>query len=412
MSGTNMVWAIIGFLVTAVILPVVGLIVVGKFGGLNELASKVGKIFSLIFTILIYICLGPGIAIPRAGSVPYEMSVAPYMPEGTSNMWWMLLYTFIFFLIVIWMCLYPGKLVKIIGAILTPALLILVVSMFIAFLFKCEKIVAAPSENYQNMSFLQGFIEGYQTMDTLASLNFGLVISLTLRSYGVEDDKGIVKNTIYTGIISGSILAAVYLMLSLMGALSSGYYPSASNGAEILRLLAYDLFGDFGAILIAAIFALACLTTCVGLVNSISEFFADLVKKIPYKIWVIIVAVISLVICNFGLNVILQFSVPILNALYPVAIVLILLGLFDRFYKNNRFVYKLCIFATFIISTIFAIDGVFDLGGFSTFLSYIPLYKEGFAWVIFAPIMFVIGILLELIFKKKKDNKNSNEVNE
>jgi LIVCS family branched-chain amino acid:cation transporter len=404
-SGSNTIWALAGFLITAVVLPVLGVIVVGKFGGLTVLAGKVGRTFAFIFTILIYVSIGPGLGIPRAGSVPFEMAILPYLPKEANVSLWMVLYTFLFFAIVLWLCLNPGKLVKRIGNFLTPSLLLLIVIMFVTFLFKMDKTLATPSELYINLPFLQGFVDGYQTMDTIAALNFGLVIALTLTSFGINEDKKIVKYTIKAGVFAGLILTTVYLMLAVMGASTSGIYPSDANGALILRRIMYDLFGDFGAIFLAAIFTLACLTTCIGLTNSISAFFAKLFKKISYKKWVFIIIIVSFLICNLGLNMILSISIPILNAIYPVSIVLIVLGLFDKFFKNNTLVYKLCIYSTAVISSVYAIDELVELGVISNVLSYIPLYSKGFGWVSVTFIMFLISLLVVFVNKRTIENK-------
>lgn len=404
-SGSNAIWAFIGFIITAVVLPVLGVIVVGKVGGLTKLAGKVGSVFSLIFTVLIYLSIGPGLGIPRAGSVPFEMAIAPYLPDGANLTLWMFLYTFVFFAIVLWLCLNPGKLVKRIGSFLTPSLLILIAVMFVAFIFKMDKVVAEPDELYVSNPFLQGFIDGYQTMDTVAALNFGLVIALTLSSFGIKEEKGVFKYTVLAGIFAGSILTFVYTMLTIIGSTTSGIYPSDPNGAIILRRTMHELFGDFGAIIMAAIFTLACLTTCVGLTNSISSYFEKLFKKVSYTWWVIIITVLSFLICNLGLNMILSISVPILNAIYPVSIVLILLGLFGKFFKNNRLVYKLCIYATAVISTVYALDSLVDLGPLSVALSYIPLYSQGFGWVL--PSLLMLLISLSIVFIKNRTKKEA-----
>ena len=396
-SGSNTFLSVIGFLITAVILPVLGVIVVGKFGGLTELARRVDKGFAILFTLLIYISIGPGLGIPRAGSVPFEMAISPYLSENSNLTIWMIVYTTIFFLIVLWLCLNPGKLVKRIGTILTPSLLILIVVLFISFLFNFDKSVDDPLELYQNAPFLQGFIDGYQTMDTIAALNFGLVISITLSNLGVKEEKGIVKYTIVAGIFAGVILTLVYVMLAVMGASTSGVYSDDPNGAIILRKIMNDLFGGFGAFFLAAIFTLACLTTCVGLTNSISSYFSKIFKKISYKKWVIIITIVSFLICNLGLNMILSISVPVLNAIYPVSIVLIILGLLDKYIKKLKYTYNLCIYSTLFISTLYAVDELFNLGFVSDILAYIPLYSQGFGWVIVCIVMFGISVLLNAI---------------
>ena len=400
-AGANSFWAVLGFLITAVVLPVLGVIVVGKFGGLTVVANKVGTVFSLIFTVLIYLSIGPGLGIPRAGSVPFEMAIAPYLPEGANTTLWMFVYTLVFFALVLWLCFNPGKLVKRIGTFLTPSLLVLILVLFITFIIKFDKSVALPDELYQNNAFLQGFVDGYQTMDTIAALNFGLVIALTLSSFGIKEEKGIIKHTVLAGVFAGVILTSVYVMLAVIGTSTSGVYPQDPNGALILRRVVYDLFGDFGAILLAAIFTLACLTTCVGLTNSISSYFSKLFKKISYTKWVIIITIASFLICNLGLNMILSISVPILNAIYPASIVLIVLGLFDKYLNNNKLVYKLCIYSTLVVSVIYSLDELFELGFISNLLSYLPLYNQGFGWVLICLVMFIAGLVIPKLQTKK-----------
>lgn len=268
-----------GFLLTAVVLPVLGVIVVARFDGLDKLSGKAGKRFAFIFTVLIYLSIGPGLGIPRAASVPFEMAVSPYLPNDANRTLWMVLYSALFFLVALWLCLNPGKLVQRIGRVLAPSLLILLVLLFISFVTKGNVNVAPAFDSYQSSAFLKGFTEGYNTMDTIAALNFGLVISTTLVSFGLNEKKDRITHTVYAGIFAGSILAIVYMMLSYMGKCSSGVYAVQENGAWTLRCIVQQVFGDGGAILLAAIFTLACLTTCVGLINSISQFFSILFKN-------------------------------------------------------------------------------------------------------------------------------------
>ena len=407
-AGAKTFFALIGFLITAVVLPILGVIVVGRFNGLTNLAGKVGARFAIVFTLLIYLSIGPGLGIPRAGSVPFEMAIAPYLPEGANLSLFMILYTVVFFSAVIWLCFNPGKLVKRIGTFLTPTLLILIVVLFLAFLFKANTGVGAPTNNYENNSFLQGFVDGYQTMDTIAALNFGLVIVNILSGFGISDKKNITKTTILLGTFAGGILALVYTMLSVMGAYTSAVYPHDENGALILRRIVYDIFGGAGAVLLALIFTLACLTTCIGLTNSISQFFSTLFPKIKYRYWVIIITSASFLICNLGLNAILSISVPILNAIYPVSIVLIVLGLLDKYFSSNKLIYKLTIYATFVISIIYAMeDAGLNIGFISKAASYLPLYTLGFGWFPIAALMVAISIAYDLIIKKHSKKINN-----
>ncbi len=405
-AGSNTPLAMTGFIITAVVLPVLGVIVVSKFGGLDILGERVNKYFGIGFAVLIYLAIGPGLGIPRAASLPFEMGIAPYLSDSSNNTWWMLLYSFIFFLVALWLCLKPSKLVERIGKFLTPTLLFLLVFLFISFLIKGDKVTSLPNDTYKNNAFLVGFSEGYNTMDAIAALNFGLVVATTLNTFGITEKKKELSYSLKAGLFAGIILALIYMMLGYMGMKSSGVF-SSENGAQTLRIIVYNLYGSWGAILIAAIFTLACLTTCVGLINSISQYFAKLFKKVNYTKWVLIIIGVSFAICNLGLNTILSISIPILNAIYPVSIVLIILGLSDSFWKNNKIIYPCTITGVALISVIYALEQVnFKLSFLSDFLSsYLPFYSLGYGWVLIFISLFIISILIDLgikVIKKKK----------
>lgn len=399
-AGAHTVPAMIGFLITAVVLPVLGVVVVARFDGLDHLAQNVGNKFSLVFTVLIYLSIGPGLGIPRAASVPFEMAVAPYLPQGTNLTVWMAGYSLVFFLVALWLCLNPGKLVERVGNFLTPSLLTLLCFLFVSFLVRGQTQIAQPQTAYTDAPFLQGFSDGYQTMDTIAALNFGLVIATTLGSFGLKEKKSVIRHTVLAGIFAGSILAAVYMMLTYMGMCSSGVYPIQENGAWTLRCIVYQLFGDPGAVLLAAIFTLACLTTCVGLINSISQYFSTLFQKISYRRWVFVIVIFSFLICNLGLNVILSISIPVLNAIYPISIVLIILGLSHSLWQGKCYVYPLTVSFTGGVSVLYALEtaGV-PLGFLEVLLRVLPLYSMGFGWVSVAIAALLVSLAVNRISK-------------
>lgn len=398
-AGAHTFSAMIGFLATAVVLPVLGVVVVARFDGLDRLGQQVGKRFGIIFTVLIYLSIGPGLGIPRAASVPFEMAFAPFLPEGSNAALWMAGYSLVFFLIALWLCLNPGKLVSRVGNYLTPSLLALLVILFVGFLFRGEVEIAVPQKEYAHLPLLKGFTEGYNTMDTIAALNFGLVIATTLRTFGIQEKKSIMAHTVLAGVCAGTILALVYAMLSYMGMCSSGVYTLADNGAQTLRAIVYQVFGAPGAVLLAAIFTLACLTTCVGLINSISQYFSTLFQKLSYRHWVIVITGFSFLVCNLGLDTILGISVPVLHAIYPVSIVLILLGLTHGLWKNNPCVYPCVVGGTAVISVVYAMD----IPGLSQLLSSVlPLYSAGYGWLCVAPVLLAGSWLLNCFHPQSK----------
>lgn len=406
-SAGNATWiAMAGFFITAVGFPVLGVVAVAKSNGLYNLAKKVNPVFAVVFTALIYLSIGPGLGIPRAGSLPFEMAVAPYLPEGVSKSFALLLFTLIFFGISYWLAITPSKLLDRMGKILTPALLILIAVIFIGSLFKPLDSYGNATVEYASNPFLKGFLEGYLTMDTIAALNFGIVISVTIKSRGINDEKSIISSSIKSGVIAGLLLIVIYSMLAHLGATSQTLYGSTTNGAETLTNVMSYIFGAPGLILLAIVFTLACLTTCVGLVTSCSQYFCTLTSKISYKNWVRILVVSSMTLANMGLNTILSISVPILNAIYPVAIMLIVLGILNKYLKDNSTIYSLTILFTGVVSVLDALVQVgLNIDFLNNFLSKLPLYSQGLCWFVPALAGLSLGVLISLVKRKLESSK-------
>lgn len=412
-AGENTPLAIATFLITAVALPVLGVIVVARFDGLEKLSRKVNPVFAMLFTILIYLSIGPGLGIPRAASLPFEMAVAPYMPKDANLTVIMLVFSLVFFLIAGWLAMTPKKLVERIGKFLTPSLLCLLLFVFVNFLLRGTVDVVPAQESYQSNPLVKGFLEGYLTMDTIAALNFGLVIATTIQTLGIKEKKYVMRYTVMTGIFAGTILAAVYLILAYMGMAFSGVIPLQENGAWTLRGIVHQLFGDMGAVVLAAIFTLACLTTCVGLITSISQYFSTLTKKISYKQWVYLISGFSFIVCNQGLNVILSISVPVLDAIYPIAIILIVLGLCDSFIKEIPYMYSCTVGAVGVVSVLYALENAgVKIKIISNLLHKLPLYSLGLGWVGVAAVVVAVCLIVHAVQKATGLSQIENTANE
>ncbi|MDQ0150922.1 branched-chain amino acid transport system II carrier protein [Eubacterium multiforme] len=398
-----------GFFITAVGFPVLGVIAVAKSGGLQSLAKRVNPTFAIIFTVLIYLSIGPCLGIPRAGSLPFEMAVAPFLPKGLiSNTWALFIYTLIFFSVAYWLCLTPSKLVNRMGKVLTPTLLILISSIFIASLIKPVGEYGKATGEYITSPFVKGFLDGYLTMDTIAALNFGIVISLAIKAKGVKEEKQVVSNSIKAGLIAGTLLIVIYSILSHLGAASGGRFGETANGAQTLANIMLYIFGKPGVVLLAFTFTLACLTTSVGLITSCSQYFETLMPKVGYKTFVRVLTLSSMVLANMGLTKILAVSVPVLNAIYPIAIVLILLAILDKFLNSSSIVYSFTIVFTGVISVIYALsDTGISLSFINNLVHKLPLYSQGLGWVIPSIVGFILGLSLKFI-KEKSLEKNVN----
>ena len=412
-SAGNKTWvAMAGFLITAVGFPILGVVAVAKSNGLYNLAKKVNPIFALIFTTLIYLSIGPGLGIPRAGSLPFEMAVAPYLPQGMSRTLALFLFTLVFFAVAYWLSLSPSKLVDRMGKVVTPNLLFLIAIIFISSLFSPLGSYGNTATEYVANPFLKGFLEGYLTMDTIAALNFGIVISLTIKSRGIKDENSVISSSIKAGLMAGLLLIVIYSMLAHLGATSGNLYGSTSNGAETLTNVMSHIFGAPGLVLLAVVFTLACLTTSVGLITSCSQYFGSLTSRISYKNWVRILVLSSMSLANMGLNKILSISVPILNGIYPIAIMLIVLGILNKYFKDNSTIYKLTILFTGVVSFLDALSQLgLNIDFLNKLLYKLPLYSQGLCWLVPALIGLLLGVILCLFREKLSPSKLKSTLN-
>lgn len=404
-AGTNTWGAMIGFSISAIGLPILGVAAVAKSGGLNVLAGRVHPKFAFVFTLLIYLSIGPGLAIPRTASTSFEMAAVPFaqlgLPVSLNVM--QVLYSLVFFGIALALAMNPDKLTERLGKILTPCLLTLILILFIGCLVHPMGSYGNPVEVYQKNPFVNGFLDGYQTMDTIAALNFGIIISLNIKAMGIQENNSVVKETIKAGFIAGTILLLVYCVLAHIGGSAGAVYPEVGNGAGVLTYVAQFLFGKSGMILLALIFFIACLNTCVGLLSCCSEYFSTILPFISYKKWVFLFSGISLVIANIGLNKILEVTVPVLNAIYPVAIILILLAFLHGMLGRFSYVYPIGISATGFTSVIYAMQqSKIRIPWLTRLVERFPLYEIGLAWILPALIGMITGVLFSILAKSSR----------
>lgn len=399
-SGIHVWIATAGFVVTAVGFPILGIIALAKAGGIVELAKRVHPLFASVFVLLSYISIGPGLAIPRTASTSFEMAILPFLTAADGVRSAQLMYSVVFFTVAFLVVLKPEKLTERLGKILTPCLLTLIAIIFIRTVLGAKGNYGIPIGEYETGAFLKGFLEGYQTMDAIAALNFGAVIAIGICAKGIEEEKQLINETTKAGIIAGILLLVVYCALSYIGVSVSGEFQSGSNGAEVLTYTVKTLFGPVGLILLGIVFVIACFNTCVSLLCCCSEYFHRLIPKVSYTAWAVIFAVISCMIANLGLNTILSISVPILHAIYPLTLVLILLALIHPWIQKWKYVYPCSILFTGVTSIVYVLDTLnVKIPGVTGILYSLPLYEQELAWILPAVIGILIGILLSKVKK-------------
>ncbi|PES71906.1 branched-chain amino acid transport system II carrier protein [Bacillus cereus] len=398
-AGANIWEGMIGFLITSVGLPILGVTAIAKSGNLQTITNHVHPKFSIIFTIITYLCLGPFLVIPRAGSVAFEMGAIPFLPNElvTQNIS-LYIYTILYFSFNFWLCLNPSKLFDRIGKILTPMILGIITIIFIQSLFQPVGVYGVPSQRYENNAIFKGIIDGYLTMDALSALLFGSVVIAAIEKRGIHDPRKITRITIRTGIIAGICLGIIYLMLGHLGATSQSLLNSSENGGLILTTITTHLFGNSGSILLGFVFTLACLTTSIGLITSCGQYFSKIFPHFSYKQWIGILCFISMILANLGLNQIILISVPILTTIYPLTIVLIILSFFHKYFKGYSSVYIGSLTGTALISIV---DGLkqskIDMNFIENLYDFIPLYETGIGWALPAVLGAFIGYLWRIL---------------
>lgn len=393
--GSEYIFAIIGFCLTGVGLPLLAIIACIKGDGTFEtMASKISPKFALIFATLLFVAIGPMLAIPRTAATTYELTIHPFFPEVPSIAWMV-----VYFAINLFFIFRKSSVIDLIGKFLTPALLIiLAIIIFKGIISPIDAIESTGATSVLSSSFL----EGYQTMDALAALLFAAIVSGNIIAKGYKQ-KDLVPMTIKAGVVAAIGLAFVYGGLTFIGAQTATAAPADATKTTLLLFISKNILGNVGPAIIGIAMGLACLTTSIGLISAGASFFTEISKgKLPYKVNALIISIISIGIGSLGVDHIVKISGPILNILYPVAITLIVTTLLDKFLTNINAV-RLGVYTSLVFGVIGIIPGVN--------LNFIPLGAQGFPWLIPTIVAILLGYVI-FRSKSKNDETNLNNLNE
>lgn len=417
-AGSNLVFAYLGMFVTAVGLPLLAVVALGmsRSDGILSMSEKISKKYSVFFSILLYLTIGPLFAIPRCASTSFSVGAVNLIPESNSRLP-LAIFSFVFFAVVLFFSMKPNGIMTWIGKILNPIFLAVLAVLVVAVLIDPLDSVSAvtPAEAYSTpvKAFFNGFLEGYNTLDALAGLAFGIVVVNVVREHGISKGDYVAANTAKAGIFSCLFMGLIYLFITLIAARSSSILAGCEDGGAVLGTISDHYFNTVGAVLIAAIVTFACLKTAVGLVTSCSEAFLKMFPKGPsYSAWAVIFCAVSFGIANFGLSSIVAYCVPVLMFIYPLAITLILLSLFSNFYHREHMVYVMTTAFTLVAAVfdfIKALSPMLPSGSVTVSLDAVtafaerclPLYNIGLGWVCPAALGFVIGLLMDKLKKNK-----------
>ncbi|MBR4038771.1 MAG: branched-chain amino acid transport system II carrier protein [Clostridia bacterium] len=410
-AGTNLFPAIAGFCLTGVGIPLLGIAAMGisRSEGLFDMCLRIGRPYAYFFTLLLYMSIGPLFAIPRTATVSFSVGIQPVIRAGNVHLA-LCVFSALFFAAVLFFSLRPSGIMTWIGRLLNPLFLFFLAVLAVTALAKPMSPVsaAAPTGKYETMSFFQGFLEGYNTLDAVASLVFGIILVESIRTLGVTEPKAISASTLLSGILSTLLMAAIYCILTVLGAQSQSVIGISADGGEALYHIGSHYFGTFGGVLLGCIVTFACLKTAIGLVTSCATAFVEMFPRtLSYRAYAVIFCLFSFGIANFGLSRIIELSLPALMFLYPLTITLILLCLFGHLFDYDKRVFRCVTLFTFVPALLDFLNALPEgarslLFGASIqkIAMHLPLFSIGMGWVIPSLIGLALGLILRAADRK------------
>ncbi len=420
-AGQNIFPVVIGFILTGVGLPFLGIMAIGvsKVSSLYELAKRVHPAYAVIFTVLLNLAIGPLFALPRLGSVSYQIGIAPFI-SGNNYHIILLLFTFCFYCITLALSLKPGKILLWIGKILNPLFLLFLGILMSTALYHANFSAPLPlpvAGTYTTSPFFRGFIEGYNTIDAVASLVFGIIIITTLQSFGLKSPRDITLGLLKSGFIAIFFMSLIYACLAYIGVYSLQYLTISANGGIALAQIAAHFLGTGGSIILAIVVTIACLKTGIGITSAIANSFVHMFpNSLSYRQYTILFSIIAFVMSNISLTQIIILGVPLLMFLYPLCITIILLAFLSPLFQHDSRVYLTTTFCTILAAfgdavhnlpaNITSIPSIENIIAF--YHSVLPFFAIGMGWVVPASLGFIAGIIWHCCAPTKSQQISAN----
>mgnify|MGYP002753746659 CR=1 FL=1 len=402
LSGQHFWPAIAGFVLSGVGLAVLTLIIgtLNPKGYIHEISKKIAPWFAIVYLVALYLSIGPFFAIPRTTTVAYEVGIAPMLPKNMTGMG-LIVFTTLYFAAAYLISLNPSKILDRIGRILTPVFAVLIIILVILGALKYgSKAPQQASQAYSASAFGQGFLEGYNTLDALASVAFSVIAVTTLNQLGFKNKKEYVSTIWVVGLMVALGFSAMYIGLAFLG----NHFPvpaeiiaKGNPGVYVLSQATQAIFGPTAQIFLAAMVTVTCFTTTAGLIVSTGEFFHKTFPKVSYKVYATVFTLIGFAIANLGLNNIIAFSVPVLLILYPITITIVMIVIANKFVALSKPGMQVTVAVVTLIALLSVLGSQFKLAGLNALINFLPLSGASLPWLIPA----ILFILLSLILPDK-----------
>ena len=411
LAGANWGTASVGFLITGVLLPLLSVLAVAitHADGVYDIGKPLGAGFAVVFMVLIHATIGPLFGTPRTATVSFTVGMAPFLPknmQGTA----LLVFSALFFLAAFAFSYHQNNILSNVGKVLNPLFLSLLFLVFVVAFARPlgNPQTAAVTSAYKHGALVNGFLEGYNTMDALAGLAFGITVVTAVRGMGQKDAKSVSKVVAKSGLLAVLSIGFIYLLLILMGAMSLGRFKVSDNGGVAFNQIVNVYGGVFGQVLLAFLLTITCLTTAVGLVAAFAQDFHKHFPQVSYHAWLALSCLASFLAANFGLDTIIAWSTPMLMFLYPLSMVLILLSVFSPLFKTDGVVYFFVILFTVVPALgdmVVAFPSVVSQSSFglavASLRNHLPLANMGLSWLVPALVGLVVGLVVHFIKTKK-----------
>ena len=405
-SGEQFLPAIAGFVFSGVGIAVLTLIIgtLNPKGYIYEISKKISPLFATIYLAALYLSIGPFFAIPRTATTSYAVGISPLLAEADKGLG-LIVFTLIYFVAAYLIALNPSKILDRIGRILTPVFALLIIILVILGAFKYgANAPQTATEAYQISAFGAGFLEGYNTLDALASVAFSVIAVQTLKQLGFSSKKEYISTIWVVGIVVALGFSALYIGLGFLG----NHFPvteeamkGGTPGVYILSQATQEIFGSTAQLFLAAMVTVTCFTTTVGLIVSTAEFFNGRFPQIGYKIYATVFTLIGFAIANLGLDAIIKYSVPVLVILYPITITIVMIVIVNKFVPLSKPGMQLTMGLVTAIAVTSVLASSFEITTLTNLINSLPFANASLPWLVPA----IIGILLSLVLPNKQESE-------
>jgi len=396
-TGPDWQIGLLGLTLAGILLPVLAVTAVANSGGtFKSLARPIAPWFYIVYNILVMIGVGALITIPRTSAVAFEIGVRTLVP-ASDNFVGRLIAVLVFFGIATFVAFDQGSIADRVGKILTPVLLLI---LFTLVTLAVLRPVGQPVPTGLENPFYMAFTEAYQMGDILTGLLCATIFVSALVQKGYRSPKRNIVMVLGASAVGAIALWVVYAGLEYLGATGNSHFPADTERTALLVGLIHLLSGSIGTYALAIAVALACLTTAIGLMTVVAGFVEEGTSgRVPYRVALIAVAVLGVFQAMGGVERIVAIAGPIFMAMYPVSILLVVLGLTRRIIPNDG-VWKGAALLALIVSLyesaaviVSMMDGTMPTWLVSVY-HLIPLAQQGFGWIVPAVVGGIAGGVL------------------